>query len=752
MPFFKHRPFALFCLAFSAAVCAVELLFVRLSAPLLIIAGVLFSFLLGLFLAFRKKRFSRFFLRPAVCIVFALLGLLCHFTLAYLPEKALTANEGECTATLLIEEKLYDSFSGSSYKARVLSVNGKKARGKVLFTCPEGDLEGGLVIETAVVFSPSDANSKRSYLRSNGMIASADTAEEAEITAVEKRTTLHSISSKLRKDITARIERASAGTDAGICAALLVGVRKGISEVAYLDFTRAGILHMLAISGMHFTVLMGGIGFLLHKLKLAKAVRIILLFLSAAFYTVIAGFSYSVLRAAIMLLAVYTAYFLSRERDVYTSLFASTALILAFEPTAAASVGLWLSVFAACGVIFASELVQKRGKPLGAFGSLILVPLLISLCAQMFTLPIVFIAYGVISPAAAPATLACTLPVNVLLFASVLLAVAGTPIPLVTESVSVLCRLTLGIAAFFSDNVPLYPLTYPFVPYVVIAAAVFAALAVLTAKKTRGVFFALALAAVAALPVCTAVYEIPRKDICSVSVKSEYRNDSIVFSTPEGTAVLDITNGSENDALIGGGLLRMMHRTEADVLILTRINSSAVNAAFNYGTAFKIRKVYYPEPKTKEETELAKLLTAKISRVRAEAAEYRFGEAFDAIGISFSVHSEYADHSTVPIRAVSADIGEKNILYVSSGITHSKYIQEIRKAAVKTDLLIIGAAGPKNKLALHFTAKCPTVLPNYEIKSSLSEPYKALLEDIEVYYSIDATSFEFDAGHTDTSP
>ncbi len=742
MPFFKHRPFALYCLAFSAAVCGAELLFLRFSAPLLIIAAVLFSLFFIFFLAFRKKRFSRLFLRPAVCTVFALLGLISHFALAYLPEKELTANEGECTATLLIEDKLYDSFDGTAYKARVISVNGERARGRVLLTCPDGVLESGFLIETTVTFSPSDASNKRSYLRSNGMIASADTAEETEITLLEERTTLHSISAKLRKGITARIERATAGTDAGICAALLVGVRGGISEVAYLDFTRAGILHMLAISGMHFTVLMGGIGFLLHKLSLSKAARVVLLFLCAAFYTVIAGFSYSVLRAAIMLFAVYTAYFLGRERDVYTSLFASSALILAIEPTAAASAGLWLSVFATAGVIFASELVRKRGKALGAFASVILVPLLISLCAQMFTLPIVFIAYGVISPAAAPATLVCTLPVNILLFASVLLAVIGSPIPLITEAVSVLCRLTLGIAAFFSDNVPLYPLTYPFVPYIVIAATVFAALAVLTAKKTSKVFFALALAAVAALPVCTAVYEIPRKDICSVSVKTEYRDDSIVFSTPEGTAVLDFTNGSGRDALVGSGLLQIMHRTEADVLVLTRLNSSAVNAAFNYGTAFKIRKVYYPEPQSKEETELAKLLTAKISGVRAEAAEYRFGEAFDAVGISFSVHSEYAEHSTVPIRAVSAAVGGKNILYVSSGITHSEYIQEIRKAAAKADLLIIGAAGPKNKLPLHFTAKCPTVLPSADTLNETSELYKAVLEEIEVYFSTEALVFD----------
>ncbi len=746
MPFFKHRPFALFCLAFSAAVCAAELLSVRLSSPLLIIAGVLFCLLFGLFLVCRRRRFSRFFLRPAVCIIFALLGLFSHFTLAYLPERELCSNEGECTATLLIEEKLYDSFDGTAYKARIVYANGEKVRCRVMLTCPDGELESGFVIETSVVFSPSSEGSKNVYMRSNGMMAGAETAEEAEISVIQKRTTLYSISSKLRKDITARIERATAGTDAGICAALLVGVRKGISDIAYLDFTRAGILHMLAISGMHFSVLMGGIGFLLHKLRLPKTVRIILLFLFAAFYTVIAGFSYSVLRAAIMLFAVYAAYFIGRERDIYTSLFASTALILCAEPTAASSVGLWLSVFATLGVILAAELSAQRerqtGKPIGFFGGTVLLPLFVSLCAQMFTLPIVFIAYGVISPAAAPATLVCSLPVNILLFASVPLAISGAPIPVFTEAVSALCRLILEISAFFSDSVPLYPLTYPFVPYVILAVTVFTALAVLTSKNTRKVLFCLAVLSAAALPVCTAMYEIPRNDLCSVAVKSEEREDSIVFSVPEGTAVLDFTNGSENDALIGGGLLKMMHRTEADVLILTRLNNATLNAVLNYGTVFKVRTVYYPAPKSKEETELVKHLIANVSRVRATAAEYRFGESFEAVGIEFCIHSEYTEHSAVPIRAVSANTGEKNILYVSSGITHSASIQKIREAAMRADMLIIGAAGPKNKLPLHFNAKCPTVLPSADALNETSEPYKKLLEDIEVYYSTEALVFD----------
>ena len=750
MPFFKHRPFALYCVAFCAAICCAELLFLRLSAPLLITAAVLFSLFSVLFIAFRKKRFSRFFLRPAVCIVFAMLGLFSHFYIAYLPEKALTSNEGECDVTVLIEEKLYDSFAGTSYKARVMTVNGERARGRVLYTCPNEKLEIGDVIVTAVIFSPSDTSDRRNYLRSNGMVANADTAEEAIVLTTENRITPHSISARLRNVISARIERATEGKDGGICSALLVGMRGGISDIAYFDLACAGILHMLAISGMHFSVLMGAVGFLLHKMKLHKAARIATLFLCAVFYTAIAGFTYSVLRAAIMLFAVYTAYFLKRERDVYTSLFASAALILAFEPTAASSVGLWLSVFATAGVIFSVEMTvglanQRNKTPLGIFGGTVLIPLFVSLCAQIGSLPVTFIVFGKISLSAIPASLVCTLPVNILLFASVILAVVGMPIPLVTEAVSALCRLLFGIAAFFSDNVPLYPLSYPFAPFIVMATTALTAAAVLSARKTRKILFTLAVISLIAFPVCTALYEAPRKDITYVGIQNKKQNDVLVFSSAEGNVIMDMTNGSKSAVASADSILDKLHRTDADALILTRLNDSAVSAVTNYGTAIKVRKVYYPAPKNEEEGEITARITESASDIRAEAVPYRFGESLDAAGISLCVHSEYVEHSAVPIRAVSADIGGKSILYVSSGITHSAYIKEIRNAAAKADMLIIGSAGPKNKLPLHFTAKCPTVLPNAETKDALSEPYRELIESIEVHYSADTIVFDIAA-------
>ena len=751
MPFFKHRPFALYCLAFCAAICCAEVLFVRLSAPLLITAGVLFCLFFGLFLVFRRRRRLAFLLRVAVCVLVAVLGLFTHYIGAYMPERALLANEGECNAVFVIEELLYESYSGRSYKARVTDVNGNKARGRVLFTCRGAEYESGDLVDCTVTFSAPEKQDNgfdmRNYLRSGGMLVCADATEDASPVFIGYKNTLRTLSVRMRGAINERIAAASEKRDGGICAALLTGDRSKLSDALRLDLTRAGIIHMLAISGMHFTALIGAIALILHYVRLPKAVRITVLFLCAAFYTAVAGFTYSVLRAAFMLFAVYGAYFLMRERDVYTSLFVSVALILTIEPTAASSVGLWLSAFATLGVIFATELTQrlqrlKKPRILSIILGTLVLPIFVSVCAQLFSLPVTYIVYGTMSPTSAIATLVCSLPVNLLLFAAVLLAVVGAPIPFMSDAVAWLCSLLADIAAYLSDRTTLYPLNYSFTPYIIAAIAVFALIAVLGTRKTRGIFITLAIAAVIAIPVCTEIYEGMREDIPTLGVESYGKNDILAVSSEDGNVIIDVTNGSGTAVSHAVGLLYDMHRTEVDALVITRLNEAAVNAVYLYGSDIRLRAVYYPAPQGEEETELAERLCENAALVRARAIEYRFGKGFDAAGIELCVHSEYAEHSQVPMRAISAEVGEWRALYVSSGITHSKHVMQIREAARKADMLMIGAAGPKNGLPLHFGAECTTILPSASVLSEVSERYGALLKKIEVYYSENRLIFD----------
>lgn len=148
---------------------------------------------------------------------------------------------------------------------------------------------------------------------------------------------------------------------AGLVVALANGDSRGVSEAQWDVFRRSGTLHLVAISGLHIT-LVGGIAFLLLRwlwalpgitvLRLPAPVAGALgAVVAATGYAAMAGFVVPTQRALIML-AVAMAALVWRRRLKPTQVLAiALLLVLVHDPLAVMASGFWLS-FAAVGVIF----------------------------------------------------------------------------------------------------------------------------------------------------------------------------------------------------------------------------------------------------------------------------------------------------------------------------------------------------------------------------------------------------------------
>lgn len=148
----------------------------------------------------------------------------------------------------------------------------------------------------------------------------------------------------------ARTLRLTAGEDAGIYQAMVLGDKSGLAEDLQELYRRNGIAHLFAISGLHMSLLgMGayrlirktGAGFLLAGL--AGTVLILS-------YVLMIGASASVLRAMIMLLAAFLAAFLGRTYDLLSALALAVLLILWDSPYQICQAGFQLSAGAILGV------------------------------------------------------------------------------------------------------------------------------------------------------------------------------------------------------------------------------------------------------------------------------------------------------------------------------------------------------------------------------------------------------------------
>jgi competence protein ComEC len=174
----------------------------------------------------------------------------------------------------------------------------------------------------------------------------------------------------------ARLGRAMATAappaEGAVLRALVVGDEHGIDPALREAFTRAGVVHVLSISGLHVG-LVAAAGFVLARRLLVRseglALRADVDRLAAAaslgpvlFYTLLAGLGVATLRAAIMVAAAVAAGLVGRRVDVPRSL-ALAALLLALAwPGAPLEIGFQLS-FASVAAIVCGVRRFGGGRP-----------------------------------------------------------------------------------------------------------------------------------------------------------------------------------------------------------------------------------------------------------------------------------------------------------------------------------------------------------------------------------------------------
>jgi len=740
---FRHRPLGACCCAFSAAVAAAELAGIGYSAIAVLLP--LFVLLFVLWMILKRKRTGKALLCGALCVLCAAAGLFCHYFKIERSDALLLSYTEPQIVEAVVTDELYTNYEGTVLELKIRSVNGKKTKGCAAFTNGGTPLHRGDVISTVLLFiTPEDGDgfSERSYLRGKGITLLAVAEEDTAITVIGRSRAPSVLAAELADFISDRIFRAANGMDEGLCAALLVGDRSEVDPIISLDMKRAGTLHLLAISGMHFTVLMGVLDLLLRRTRMHKTPRLVFLFVFALIYSAITGFSYPVMRACIMLFAVYAAYFAGRERDIYTALFLSVALILGADPCAAHSCGLWLSAFATFGMVFGTELTEglrntlhKRNALLGLLFTLLVLPLFVGLCAVLCSMPVMWITFGEMSLLSPIATLICEPMFNALLFASLIMAAVGTPIPLFTAGVSLISHLIVSATTFFSDLGTPYSLNYPFVPYLATAFVLFAALAVICGKRSRRVFLALVLAVLASFPICTANAERSEDAVLCTVTHSYGKNDMLLISRDDRTVLFDMANGYSKAVSSAKGCMNEVYATEIDLLVITRRNTAALRMIVRLGTTVRVKRVLCPAPVTEEDEELELLFMDAADYIRAQYGTYGFGSAIEHEGTEFTVFSSMTEDSAVPVRAITASAGNARIMYLSSGASHSPDVEKYRALAKNAQLVILGASGPKNKLPMHLVSNAATVLPYPEYMNELSVPYMERLKNAEVSYN-----------------
>ncbi len=223
----------------------------------------------------------------------------------------------------------------------------------------------------------------------------------------------------VRRAVEARLAHGLSRPAGELAVPLLVGDRSGLSSDLDAGFRASGLIHLLALSGLHVTWMAGVLRGLAAWLGLGPRARMIAGTLAAWGYVAIAGAIPSLLRAAVAETLAALARILGRGADpVQVLAIASTALLVVF-PGWAHDLGFQLSVAATLGLATVGAALRQVSRRIPWADGF-----MATVSAQVCALPLLLNATHGLSWVA-PFSNLVAVPVSGLLLAAAWMAVAA---------------------------------------------------------------------------------------------------------------------------------------------------------------------------------------------------------------------------------------------------------------------------------------------------------------------------------------
>jgi competence protein ComEC len=161
-----------------------------------------------------------------------------------------------------------------------------------------------------------------------------------------------SIISKIRKRIDYIIKSNLPQLESSILAGVMLGERGGLPRQIQGIFADAGVLHTLAVSGLHVGLVLFIFYAFFRVLGIPKKTTYFLTIMVVIIYAQVAGGRPSAIRASIMATCGLVAILLERDKHLYNSLALAAFIILLLNPFTLFDVGFQLSFMATLGILY----------------------------------------------------------------------------------------------------------------------------------------------------------------------------------------------------------------------------------------------------------------------------------------------------------------------------------------------------------------------------------------------------------------
>jgi len=182
--------------------------------------------------------------------------------------------------------------------------------------------------------------------------------------------------------------------------AMLLGDKSKLSDEIKGNFQNAGVSHLLVVSGLHLTILVAIIKYIFDKLSIKDAYQIIIIIPIIWIYALLAGFSFSIVRASLMNSTYLIFRYFNKRISKVENILLVVIIVLVIYPYALKNVGWQLSFLATFGILVLTKKISKK-LPKSRLNT----SLSVILSAQIMTFPIIVTNFNVISILLIPANL-----------------------------------------------------------------------------------------------------------------------------------------------------------------------------------------------------------------------------------------------------------------------------------------------------------------------------------------------------------
>lgn len=297
----------------------------------------------------------------------------------------------------------YDTDYGIGVDAQIL-IDGRKYDIR-LYLNTDSPLKPGDQITGNYSLRYTNRPEDTTYHRGNGMLLLGYPRGSIETQPCEK-TPLRYFPAVLRQKLLTTIENAFPSDTGFFAKALLLGDRTDVDYETNTAFKVSGISHIIAVSGLHVSILFSLVYLIAGKRRVLTAllgIPTILLFAA------VAGFTPSITRACVMQILMMLALLIRKEYDPPTALAFAALVMLVVQPMVITSASFQLSVGCMAGIFLFYAPIKAwldklpfwkswTGKTLKTrLKNWLCSGIAVTLSAQFFTTPLVAYYFGVIS-------------------------------------------------------------------------------------------------------------------------------------------------------------------------------------------------------------------------------------------------------------------------------------------------------------------------------------------------------------------